>query len=193
MSTVSQKKNLIYPILLICFIYILSTSAQAAGSGHSTSAETQTSTGESDSSPTLPFFLLIAGSISAVLIPLIVLIILLFSWAACDMESIRILRNLNSIKRLKRIVVSQDVWDQLLADPALRKEMADAGLKIRVKQVERDSPLANSIIKMVRMKSISVQALELAMMENLRYVWIEGNYIKVGRFTKNMKIRSNQY
>jgi len=189
MDVLPQKKicSLLYPILTVCIMLILPASAQADGGGLSGSpVETQTTNGGGDSSPTLSFFLLLAGGFSAVLIPLLIFMILLFGWAACDVESMRILRNLGSLNRLRRIVVSQEVWDQLLADPTLRKDMANAGVKIRVEQVESDSPLIKSLIKRVSMKFLGAQALEVARVKNLRYVWVDGNRINVKELLKKM-------
>ena len=134
----------------------------------------------------MPFFLLLGGAALAVLIPILLFLILVYRWVAADEDSIRILRTEDALKKLRRIVVPQKVWDIVQGDKALKADLEDAGVKIKVQQVEEGSPVIKSLIKQVNLSVLSAQAVEAARLKKLKYAWIEGKRVETKELLKQI-------
>ena len=72
---------------------------------------------------------------------------------------------------------------------AQQREQAleDAKIKIRVQQVESDSPVIGALIKKENMDLQSAQAVEVARVKNLRYVWLDGIRLNAKELLKRVE------
>ena len=154
------------------------TTATTATTTANTTFVVTTTTTPDDDTPTVPFFLLLGGGALALLIPILLFIILLYRWVAADEDTLRILRNEDSLEKLKRIVVPQKVWDILQGDKALMADLEDAGVKIKIQQVDVGSPVIKSLVKQVSLPILSAQAVEAARLKKLKYTWVKGKRLE---------------
>jgi len=163
------------------------TAATTTTATNTTGVTTQTTTTGPDGGLTIPLFLLIGGAGILLLIPIVLFILYWFRWVASDEDSIRMLRQEDALNKLRRIVVPDKLWELLQREPDLKGALDDAGVKIKVQQVESGSPVIVSLMKRFRLHVLSAQAVEAARLKDLKYAWVEGKLINAKKLLKEVE------
>ena len=142
---------------------------------------------EDEGVPTLMFFIMVGGTVAAVLIPLVVILAVFLSWVAVDYKSLQNLRSAGSLKKLRRIVVTPQEWWSIGEDGSnLKKELIKSGIKVRIQQVENNSPTMNALVLKENMDLPSAQTMEVARVRGLKYAWIDGRRVNAKDFLKRI-------
>ena len=149
--------------------------ASSAGLAFADGAQGSTEEG----TPAIMFFIMIGGTTAAVLIPLVVFFVLFMGWVAIDHKSLAKMRSKGGFDKLRRIVVTPQEWWSIGEDGSgLRKELGEAGVKVRIQQVKNSSPTISSLIMREGMDLPSAQTVEVARVRGLRYAWIDGRRVR---------------
>ena len=115
------------------------------------------------------------GGIGLIGIIIALLALLLLKAAASDFNSLRILRKDGTLKDMRRIIVTPETWAAIGADKTkLKLALEDANVKITVQQVDKKSPVINSIIKKLKMDLPSAQVVMIASIKRLKFIWLDG-------------------
>jgi len=169
----------LFAVVLLSFMSV----SYAFGDGQTTVAAADYGAagggGDGDDAFTIPFFLLIGGTATVILIPLIIFLLILLRGVASDYESLLKLRSSGGLKNLRRVVITPQLWWEIGEDRTnLKGDLEDAGVKIKIQQLENNSPILWSLVKKKKMDLTSAQAIEVARVGGLRYAWIGGNRVR---------------
>jgi len=132
----------LFAVVLLSFMSV----SYAFGDGQTTVAAADYGAagggGDGDDAFTIPFFLLIGGTATVILIPLIIFLLILLRGVASDYESLLKLRSSGGLKNLRRVVITPQLWWEIGEDRTnLKGDLEDAGVKIKIQQLENNSPI----------------------------------------------------
>jgi hypothetical protein len=178
-----RLNGLVSLIPLVMAVCLLASLAGVAMAGSAMAVQGS----EDEGIPSVMFFIMIGGTFLAVLIPVIIIFVLFLGWVAIDHDSLRKLRSAGNLKKLRRIVVTPQAWWAIGEDTDnLKKELDQAGIKVRIQQVESNSQIINTLIVKENMDLPSAQAMEVARVRGLRYAWIDGKRVKAKDFLSRL-------